>query len=85
MPPASMAGELVELIEGAAAIEGASAARMPSGAGHDAMVLAERVPAGMLFVPSRGGVSHSPDEYSSPAQCEMGARVLARAVAALVS
>ena len=85
MPPASMAGELVELIEGAAAIEGASAARMPSGAGHDAMVFAGRVPAGMLFVPSRGGVSHSPDEYSSPAQCEMGARVLARAVAALVS
>ena len=85
VPPASMAGELVELIEGAAAIEGASAARMPSGAGHDAMVFAGRVPAGMLLVPSRGGVSHSPDEYSSPAQCEMGARVLARAVAALVS
>jgi len=85
LPAAPMAGELVELIEGAAAIEGASAARMPSGAGHDAMVFAGRVPAGMLFVPSRGGVSHSPDEYSSPAQCEMGARVLARAVAALVS
>ena len=61
--PAPMSGELVELIEGAAAIEGASAARMPSGAGHDAMVLAGRVPAGMLLVPSRGGVGHSPDEY----------------------
>ncbi len=85
VPPAPMSGELVELIEGAAAIEGASAARMPSGAGHDAMVLAAHVPAGMLLVPSRGGVSHSPEEYSSPAQCELGARVLARAVAALVS
>jgi allantoate deiminase len=85
LPPVPMAGELVELIEGAAAIEGASAARMPSGAGHDAMVLAAHVPAGMLLVPSRGGVSHSPDEYSTPAQCELGARVLARAVAALVS
>jgi hydantoinase/carbamoylase family amidase len=85
VPPAPMSGELVELIEGAAAIEAASAERMPSGAGHDAMVLAAHVPAGMLLVPSRGGVSHSPDEYSSPAQCELGARVLARAVAALVS
>jgi len=85
VPPAPMSGELVELIEGAAAIEGASAARMPSGAGHDAMVLAAHVPAGMLLVPSRDGVSHSPDEYTSPSQCELGARVLARAVAALVS
>jgi acetylornithine deacetylase/succinyl-diaminopimelate desuccinylase-like protein len=49
------------------------------------MVLADHVSAGMLLVPSRGGVSHSPEEYSSPAQCELGARVLARAVAALVS
>ncbi len=85
VPPAPLSGELVELIEGAAATEGAGAARMASGAGHDAMVLATHVPAGMLLVPSRGGVSHSPDEYSSPEQCELGARVLARAVAALVS
>jgi hydantoinase/carbamoylase family amidase len=85
VPPAPMSRELVELIEGAAAIERASVARMPSGAGHDAMVLANHVSAGMLLVPSRGGVSHSPEEYSSPAQCELGARVLARAVAALVS
>jgi hydantoinase/carbamoylase family amidase len=85
VPPAPMAVELVELIERAAGLEGASAERMPSGAGHDAMVLAARVPAGMLLVPSRGGVSHSPEEYSSPEHCELGARVLARAVASLVS
>ena len=83
--PAPMSGELVEAIERAAGLEGASAARMPSGAGHDAMVLAAHVPAGMLFVPSRGGVSHSPDEHSSPEHCELGARVMARAVAGLVS
>lgn len=83
--PAPMAAELVELIERAAAREGASAERMPSGAGHDAMVLGAHVPAGMLFVPSRGGVSHSPDEFSSPEHCELGARVLARAVEELVS
>jgi acetylornithine deacetylase/succinyl-diaminopimelate desuccinylase-like protein len=58
---------------------------MPSGAGHDAMVLAKQVPAAMLFVPSRAGISHSPYEYTSPEQCELGARVLARAVRALVA
>jgi acetylornithine deacetylase/succinyl-diaminopimelate desuccinylase-like protein len=58
---------------------------MPSGAGHDAMVLAKHVPAAMLFVPSRAGVSHSPDEYTAPEHCELGARVLARAVAGLVA
>lgn len=49
------------------------------------MVLAHHVPAAMLFVPSRGGLSHTPDEFSSPEQCELGARVLARAVGRLVS
>jgi allantoate deiminase len=57
---------------------------MPSGAGHDAMVLAHHVPAAMLFVPSRGGLSHTPDEFTPLEQCELGARTLARAVRALV-
>jgi len=48
------------------------------------MVLAHHVPAAMLFVPSRGGRSHTPDEYSSPEHCELGARVLARAVRRLI-
>jgi allantoate deiminase len=39
----------------------------------------------MLFVPSRGGISHSPDEYTPPEQCELGERVLARAVRDLVA
>jgi hydantoinase/carbamoylase family amidase len=83
--PAPMDLALVRLLEGEARLEGASAVRMPSGAGHDAMVLARHVPAGMLFVPSRGGLSHSPEEYSSPEHCDLGARVLARAVRALVA
>ncbi len=53
---------------------------MPSGAGHDAMVVGRNVPAAMLFVPSRGGISHSPDEHSSPAHVELGMRVLASAL-----
>ena len=56
---------------------------MVSGAGHDAMVIAPRVPAAMVFVPSRGGVSHSPQEFSSPEDCAKGTWVLATAVANL--
>ncbi len=50
--------------------------RMPSGAGHDAMCMAAIAPQAMLFVPSRGGVSHSPDEFTKPEDCVTGARVL---------
>jgi acetylornithine deacetylase/succinyl-diaminopimelate desuccinylase-like protein len=49
------------------------------------MVLAHHVPAAMLFVPSRGGVSHSPDEFTAPEQCDLGARVLTRALRDLVT
>jgi allantoate deiminase len=83
--PTPLDPELQEVLARAAAAEGAVARSMPSGAGHDAMVLAKQVPAAMLFVPSRAGISHSPDEYTSPEQCELGARVLARAVRVLVA
>ena len=83
--PTPLDPELQEILAQGAAAEGAVARSMPSGAGHDAMVLAKHVPAAMLFVPSRAGISHSPDEYTSPEQCELGARVLARAVRALVA
>jgi hydantoinase/carbamoylase family amidase len=83
--PTPLDQELRELLTEAAQAEGATVRPMASGAGHDAMVLAKHVPAAMLFVPSRAGVSHSPDEYTAPEQCELGARVLARAVAVLVA
>jgi allantoate deiminase len=83
--PTPLDAELQELIETAAAEEGATQRRMPSGAGHDAMVLAKHVPAAMLFVPSRAGISHSPEEFTPPEQCELGARVLAGAVRRLVT
>jgi allantoate deiminase len=84
-PPVPLDPELQRLLETAAAEEGAIIRRMPSGAGHDAMILGKYVPAGMLFVPSRAGISHSPDEFTPPEQCELGARVLARAVRRLVT
>ena len=57
--------------------------RMISGAYHDAMILAARVPVGMVFVPSRGGVSHHPDEYTPPEQLRDGVRVLEGVLARL--
>jgi ureidoglycolate amidohydrolase len=51
--------------------------RMISGAYHDAMILGRRFPVGMIFVPSRGGVSHHPDEYTAPEELDRGVDVLA--------
>lgn len=51
--------------------------RMTSGAYHDAMIMGRRVPVGMIFVPSRGGVSHHPDEYTAPEELDRGVAVLA--------
>jgi allantoate deiminase len=83
LPPVPMAAELMDTLERCAAALGASTLRLPSGAGHDAQVIAEHVPAAMVFVPCRGGVSHSPDELADPAHCELGARVLAAALESL--
>jgi N-carbamoyl-L-amino-acid hydrolase len=53
---------------------------MPSGAGHDAMQMAKLAPAGMLFIPSRRGISHSPLEWSEPEDICLGAQLLLDAV-----
>ncbi|HKT05174.1 MAG TPA: allantoate amidohydrolase [Rugosimonospora sp.] len=50
---------------------------LPTGAGHDAAVLAERVPAAMLFVRNPTGVSHAPTEHATPGDCEAGVVALA--------
>jgi N-carbamoyl-L-amino-acid hydrolase len=55
---------------------GLSHRRMPSGAGHDAQSVAHFAPVGMIFIPSVGGLSHHPDEYSRPEDIEAGANVL---------
>jgi len=55
---------------------------MPSGAGHDAQEMARLAPTGMIFVPSVGGISHSPREFTKPAHCTNGANVLLQAVLA---
>ncbi|HRW28915.1 MAG TPA: M20/M25/M40 family metallo-hydrolase, partial [Emcibacteraceae bacterium] len=65
-----------DIIEQSAKELGLSYQHMQSGAGHDAQHMAEITPTGMIFVPSRGGISHSPNEYSSPEDMANGANVL---------
>ena len=60
-----------------------SSVRMPSGAGHDAQMMAQLAPMGMIFVPSAGGISHSPKELTSWKDCANGANVLLHAVLSL--
>jgi len=69
--PRGLAGAL-----DAIAALGLRALELPSGAGHDAQALARVTRSGMLFVPSRGGVSHSPAELTAWEDCVNGADVL---------
>ena len=62
---------------------GYSNLRMPSGAGHDAQSIALLAPIGMIFIPSVGGISHSPQEYSRPEDIVNGANVLLNTLLAL--
>jgi N-carbamoyl-L-amino-acid hydrolase len=59
---------------------GIQSRRMISGAGHDAQLMARICPTAMIFVPSVGGISHSPAEYSSPEALEDGANTLLHAL-----
>ena len=66
----------MDTVEAAAESLGYSNLRLPSGAGHDAQSIAVLAPVGMIFVPSRDGISHSPREFTSVADITNGARVL---------
>jgi allantoate deiminase len=78
--PVGMAREVVAALEDACGRTGVSCRKMVSGAGHDAMMVARRVPAGMLFVPSREGISHSPEEFTEPLYLARAVTVLLEAV-----
>jgi len=81
--PALAAPEIQAAIETSARDCGLASLRLPSGAGHDAQMMARIGPMGMIFVPSLGGVSHSPQESTSWADCARGANVLLRTVLAM--
>lgn len=81
--PAMMDMSVQDIIAGAASAAGLPSARMPSGAGHDAQSMAAITRAGMIFVPSVDGISHSPLEKTEWQDCANGAEVLYRTVLAL--
>lgn len=81
--PAMMDARIQEVIGDISLDLGLKAKLMPSGAGHDAGIFAKHVPTGMIFVPSRAGISHSPDEWTEPSDCINGANVLLNTVLAL--
>ena len=67
---------VVRLVEGTAQAHGLSCMRLPSGAGHDAQMLARVCPTAMVFVPSHRGISHNPAEHTDEDQIEAGCNVL---------
>jgi N-carbamoyl-L-amino-acid hydrolase len=80
VPPQAFDPQVVKTVEAAAQMLGYAHRRMISGAGHDAQIMARKYPVGMIFIPSRAGVSHSPAEYSSPEDMAAGANVLLQTV-----
>jgi N-carbamoyl-L-amino-acid hydrolase len=74
---------LQDVIEKSAKVLGLRSRRLPSGAGHDAQSMARLGPMAMIFVPSIGGISHSPKELTSWEDCARGGDVLLQAVLSL--
>jgi beta-ureidopropionase / N-carbamoyl-L-amino-acid hydrolase len=74
--PVAFDERMVDLVEATAKEHGHRVRRLPSGAGHDAQMLARMCPAGMVFVPSVNGISHNPAERTLPEHVEAGANVL---------
>ena len=82
--PTPMSPAVVDALERVCERAGRRWRRIVSGAGHDAASMAPTVPAGMLFVPSRGGVSHSPEEHTDDELVVTGAQALLDAVAKVI-
>lgn len=78
--PAPTDKQIQEMVSAAAKLLGFTSMVMPSGAGHDAQDMATLAPTGMIFVPSRNGVSHAPDEYTAPEDMANGASVLLQTI-----
>jgi N-carbamoyl-L-amino-acid hydrolase len=74
--PVEFDAGMVTLVADTAIGLGYKTRRMPSGAGHDAQMFAANCPTGMIFVPSRNGISHNVAEYTEPEHLRAGADVL---------
>ena len=67
---------VIDIVHRHAVELGNSVQQMPSGAGHDAQMLARVCPTAMIFTQSKDGLSHNPAEYTSPEDLEAGANIL---------
>jgi N-carbamoyl-L-amino-acid hydrolase len=83
--PVTFDSRVVDLVERTAKAFGATTMRMPSGAGHDAQMLARVCPTAMIFVPSAGGLSHNPAEFTAHEHLALGADVLLHTMLALAA
>ena len=83
--PVVFAERVVSLVEAVADRHGLTCMRLPSGAGHDAQMLARVCPTGMVFVPSHRGISHNPAEHTDTADLVAGCDVLLQVMLSLAT
>jgi hydantoinase/carbamoylase family amidase len=83
LPATPMDERIVAALENAAKATGEPYMRMHSGAAHDTMCVADRVPTAMVFVPCKDGISHHPDEDAKPADAALAAEIILNAIQAL--
>jgi allantoate deiminase len=83
LPATPMDNRIVDALEAAAQATGEPFMRMHSGAAHDTMCVADRVPTAMVFVPCVDGISHHPSEDADPADAALAAEIILNAVQAL--
>jgi allantoate deiminase len=83
LPATPLDERIVGALEEAAGASGEPFMVMPSGAAHDTMCVADQVPAAMVFVPCRDGISHAPDEDADPADAALAAEIILNAIRSL--
>ncbi|HZQ65635.1 MAG TPA: Zn-dependent hydrolase [Gaiellaceae bacterium] len=83
LPATPMDGRILDALEAAARATGEPYMRMHSGAAHDTMCVADRIPCAMVFVPCKDGISHHPAEDASPADAALAAEIILEAIRAL--
>jgi acetylornithine deacetylase/succinyl-diaminopimelate desuccinylase-like protein len=84
-PPVRLSKEVIQLIEATAHEKGIKTLRMPSGALHDSSILPEVAEVGMIFVPSKAGRSHCPEEETDLDDIRTGAELLLGVVTKLAN
>jgi allantoate deiminase len=83
LPATPMDKRILSALESAAQATGEPFMRMHSGAAHDTMCVADRVPTAMVFVPCKDGISHHPDENANPEDAALAAEIILNAIQAL--